>query len=117
MALDKFLPTDENPKSNFSVRFRTFHTELHKPFAREQNCTRRHSRSLHGISRSLVMTAATPRRPLLPPAASFFVLLPLRVPLPVLAVVIIVIVSIVGLGLRRDRLRWWRLLHRRAGVG
>ena len=40
--------------------------------------------------------------------------LPLRVPLPVIAFVIIVI----RLGLRRDRLRGWRLLHRRArGVG
>ena len=55
------------------------------------------------------------------PAASFLsrysIHVPLRVPLPILTVVIIVIVISVGIGLRRNWLRWRRLLHRRAGVG
>ena len=48
-----------------------------------------------------------------PPAAFFGLTQPLlRVPLPVIAFVIVVIVVIIvglRLGLRRNRLRWWRL--------
>ena len=49
----------------------------------------------------------------------FFVpaLLPLRVPLPVIVFVIVAVVIVVRLGLRRDRLRGRRLLHRRTRVG
>jgi len=42
-------------------------------------------------------------------------LLPLRVPLA--GVLVFIVVIVIRLRLRRDRLRGWRLLHRRTRIG